>query len=113
MADYTMEEIKQIIRSIAISGASTGISVQGLVQDFKKMEGFDLPFYRMGFGTADDFLRSLPDTVTVRNEMRTLVDNNNNIFWFLIQGLWLWHISAGQTCRDEKQPTHPKYGPRQ
>lgn len=69
MADYTMEEIKQIIRSIAISGASAGIPVKGLVQDFKKMEGFDLPYHRMGFNTPDDFLRSLPDAVMVRNEM--------------------------------------------
>ncbi|XP_065078743.1 RING finger protein 17 isoform X2 [Ochlerotatus camptorhynchus] len=66
MANYTMEEIKQIIRSIAISGTSAGMSVKGLVQDFKKMEGYDLPYQRLGFRSADDFLRSLPDTVTVQ-----------------------------------------------
>lgn len=65
MADYTMEEIKQIIRSIAISGTSAGLTVKGLIQDFKKIEGYDLPYRRMGFHSADDFLRSLPDAVTV------------------------------------------------
>lgn len=66
MADYTLEEIKQIIRSIAISGTCAGLSVKGLIQDFKKIEGYDLPYQRLGFHTADDFLRSLPDAVTVR-----------------------------------------------
>ncbi|XP_062545325.1 uncharacterized protein LOC134211930 isoform X1 [Armigeres subalbatus] len=65
MADYTMEEIKQIIRSIAISGSSYGLSVKMLADDFKKMEGFDLPYQRLGFRAPDEFLRSLNDTVTV------------------------------------------------
>lgn len=60
-----MEEIKQIIRSIAISGASNTLSVKDLARDFKKMEGFDLPFQRLGFRSVDQFLHSLTDTVKV------------------------------------------------
>nr|XP_019559462.2 tudor domain-containing protein 5-like isoform X2 [Aedes albopictus] len=65
MADYSMEEIKNIVRSIAISGGARGLSVKMLVDDFKKIEGFELPYNRLGFRAADEFLRSLTDTVTI------------------------------------------------
>ncbi|XP_062707520.1 uncharacterized protein LOC115263988 isoform X1 [Aedes albopictus] len=65
MADYSMEEIKNIVRSIAISGGARGLSVKMLVDDFKKIEGFELPYHRLGFRAADEFLRSLTDTVTI------------------------------------------------
>lgn len=67
MADYTMDEIKNIIRSIAISGGARGLSVKMLADDFKKIEGFDLPYHRLGFRSPDEFLRSLTDTVMVSN----------------------------------------------
>lgn len=60
-----MDEIKNIIRSIAISGGARGLSVKMLADDFKKIEGFDLPYHRLGFRSPDEFLRSLTDTVMI------------------------------------------------
>lgn len=62
---YTMEEIKCIVRSIAISGSSKGMTARDLARDFKNMEGYDLPYRRFGFPSVDQFLSSLKDTVRV------------------------------------------------
>ncbi|XP_053692009.1 uncharacterized protein LOC128740491 [Sabethes cyaneus] len=65
MDGNSMAEIKQLIRSLAISGATNGLTAKDLASDFKKMEGFDLPYQRLGFRSVDQFLHSLTDTVTI------------------------------------------------
>uniref|UniRef100_A0A1Q3EVP5 Tudor domain-containing protein 5 n=1 Tax=Culex tarsalis TaxID=7177 RepID=A0A1Q3EVP5_CULTA len=62
---FSMEEIKCIVRSIAISGSSKGLTARDLARDFKNMEGYDLPFRRLGFASVEQFLFSLKDTVRV------------------------------------------------
>lgn len=59
-----MEEIKTIVRSIAISGNQT-LTARDLARDFKNIEGYELPYQRFGFGSVDKFLASLTDTVRV------------------------------------------------
>ncbi|EDS30321.1 conserved hypothetical protein [Culex quinquefasciatus] len=61
----TMEEIKCIVRSLAISGSSKGLTARDLARDFKNMEGYELPFRRLGFSSVEQFLGSLKDTVRV------------------------------------------------
>ncbi|XP_058820205.1 tudor domain-containing protein 5-like isoform X2 [Topomyia yanbarensis] len=91
MEDCSMEEIKQLIRSIAISGASNGLTVRALANDFKKMEGFDLPYARMGFRSVDSFLQSLTDTVKVNGYgpvamVEPIVTESNKHIRDLVQG---------------------------
>lgn len=62
---YTMEELKTIVRSIAISGSSQMLTARDLARDFKKIEGYDLPYQRFGFSSVEKFLATLTDTVRV------------------------------------------------
>lgn len=68
----TMEEIKCIVRSLAISGSSKGLTARDLARDFKNMEGYELPFRRLGFSSVEQFLGSLKDTVRVSGTMFSL-----------------------------------------
>ncbi|XP_055542019.1 tudor domain-containing protein 5-like [Wyeomyia smithii] len=85
MDGSSMEEIKQLIRSLAISGATNGLTAKDLANDFKKMEGFDLPYQRLGFRSVDQFLHTLKDTVKVIGNGPTalvqpvLTDSNKHI----------------------------------
>ncbi|XP_055595223.1 tudor domain-containing protein 5-like isoform X2 [Uranotaenia lowii] len=63
METYSMDALKKIIRSIAISAPAHGLSVSELARDFKNIEGFDLPYKRMGFNSVDTFLLTMPDVV--------------------------------------------------
>ncbi|XP_058445624.1 tudor domain-containing protein 5 [Malaya genurostris] len=91
MENISMQEIKQLIRSIAISGAANGLTVRALASDFKKMEGFDLPYARFGFPSVDSFLQSLTDTVMVNGNgpmamVEPIVTQSNKHIRDFVQG---------------------------
>lgn len=59
-----IEEIKMLIRGLLIS-VKTQMTVEDLRKDFKRTEGRDIPFRKLGFNNIIEFLRSIPDTVLI------------------------------------------------
>ncbi|XP_055643324.1 tudor domain-containing protein 5-like [Toxorhynchites rutilus septentrionalis] len=109
MEEYTLEEIKQIIRSIAISGTSNYLSTQELARDFKKMEGFELPYRRLGFLSVDQFLHTLTDTVKVKGYgssalVEPVVTQSNQHIRTLVQN------SKKQKTRPKQRYNNSSYG---
>uniref|UniRef100_A0A182JWN2 HTH OST-type domain-containing protein n=1 Tax=Anopheles christyi TaxID=43041 RepID=A0A182JWN2_9DIPT len=60
-----MDEIKTIIRALAISNASNGITVAQLNKDFKNLEGYSIPYGQFGFYSLDVMLRTMTDALRV------------------------------------------------
>uniref|UniRef100_A0A182PCZ9 HTH OST-type domain-containing protein n=1 Tax=Anopheles epiroticus TaxID=199890 RepID=A0A182PCZ9_9DIPT len=60
-----MKELKAILRSLVISNAERGMSASQLNNDFKKLEGCNIPFGENGFQSLDAMLRTLTDVVKV------------------------------------------------
>uniref|UniRef100_A0A182RJB3 HTH OST-type domain-containing protein n=1 Tax=Anopheles funestus TaxID=62324 RepID=A0A182RJB3_ANOFN len=60
-----MDELKAIIRSLAISSAS-GITLSQLDHDFKSLEGYSIPYKNHGFKSLLSMLRTLTDVVQIK-----------------------------------------------
>ena len=58
------EETKKQIRALLLS-APKGLSGRDIQNDFKCMMGKTLPFRELGYSTAEDLFRDLPDVVRV------------------------------------------------
>lgn len=86
---YTMEEIKCVVRSIAISNSSKRLTASDLARDFKKLEGYELPYQQLGFRSVGQFLNSLKDIITVNGFDSTatvepiVAQSNNHIRKFV------------------------------
>uniref|UniRef100_A0A182W7I3 HTH OST-type domain-containing protein n=1 Tax=Anopheles minimus TaxID=112268 RepID=A0A182W7I3_9DIPT len=59
-----MDELKAIIRSLAISSAS-GMTLSQLDHDFKNLEGYSIPYQTHGFKSLHSMLKTLTDVVRV------------------------------------------------
>uniref|UniRef100_A0A182PD00 HTH OST-type domain-containing protein n=1 Tax=Anopheles epiroticus TaxID=199890 RepID=A0A182PD00_9DIPT len=68
-----MDEITTIIRALAISNASNGISVAQLNKDFKNLEGCLIPYEKYGFKTLDAMLHSMTDAIRVNGHGMTAI----------------------------------------
>lgn len=91
MNEYSMDEIKKMIRSIAISRPGKVLTVKNLANDFKDMEGFEIPYKQMGFRSIDQFLHSLTDVVKVIGygptaQVEPIVIDSNKHIHKLVQG---------------------------
>ncbi|XP_035916106.1 tudor domain-containing protein 1-like [Anopheles stephensi] len=60
-----MDELKTIIRALAISNAANGITVAQLNKDFKNLEGYAIPYTKYGFQSLDGMLRTMTDAIQV------------------------------------------------
>lgn len=60
-----MDELKTMIRALAISNAANGITVAQLSKDFKNLEGCAIPYSSLGFQSLDGMLRSMTDAIRV------------------------------------------------
>ncbi|XP_035916105.1 putative uncharacterized protein DDB_G0286901 [Anopheles stephensi] len=60
-----MDELKPIIRSLAISSAG-GLTLQQLERDFKCLEGYSIPYQRLGFKSLASLLQTLTDVVRLK-----------------------------------------------
>uniref|UniRef100_A0A182W7I2 HTH OST-type domain-containing protein n=1 Tax=Anopheles minimus TaxID=112268 RepID=A0A182W7I2_9DIPT len=60
-----MDELKTLIRALAISNAANGITVAQLNKDFKNLEGYAIPYSKFGFQSLDGMLRTMTDAVRV------------------------------------------------
>uniref|UniRef100_A0A1A9X252 HTH OST-type domain-containing protein n=1 Tax=Glossina brevipalpis TaxID=37001 RepID=A0A1A9X252_9MUSC len=64
MSMDSLSEVKLILKSLVIS-CYESITVDKLNCDFKDVEGKNIPFHQFGYQALEDFLLSIPDTVTV------------------------------------------------
>ncbi|XP_050079165.1 probable serine/threonine-protein kinase clkA [Anopheles maculipalpis] len=62
-----MEELKPIIRSLAISSAG-GLTLQQLERDFNSLEGYSIPYQRLGFKSLASLLQTLTDVVQLKGK---------------------------------------------
>uniref|UniRef100_A0A182TAV4 HTH OST-type domain-containing protein n=1 Tax=Anopheles maculatus TaxID=74869 RepID=A0A182TAV4_9DIPT len=62
-----MDELKPIIRSLAISSAG-GLTLQQLERDFKSLEGYSIPYERLGFKSLAALLQTLTDVVRLNGK---------------------------------------------
>ncbi|XP_052896783.1 uncharacterized protein LOC128303763 [Anopheles moucheti] len=60
-----MDELKTMIRALAISNAASGITVAQLNKDFKNLEGYPIPYSKFGFQSLDGMLRTMTDAIRV------------------------------------------------
>ncbi|XP_053666053.1 uncharacterized protein LOC128715195 [Anopheles marshallii] len=60
-----MDELKTMIRALAISNAASGITVTQLNKDFKNLEGYAIPYSKFGFQSLDGMLRTMTDAIRV------------------------------------------------
>lgn len=68
-----MDELKTIIRALAISKAANGITVAQLSKDFKALEGYAIPYSKYGFQSLDGLLRTMTDAIQVNGYGLTAV----------------------------------------
>ncbi|XP_050079166.1 RING finger protein 17-like [Anopheles maculipalpis] len=68
-----MDELKTIIRALAISNAASGITVSQLDADFKALEGYAIPYASYGFQSLDGMLRTMTDAIQVKGYGLTAV----------------------------------------
>ncbi|XP_044745993.1 putative uncharacterized protein DDB_G0286901 [Coccinella septempunctata] len=64
MMSLDLLQIKKLLRSILISSQIV-LDVSQLNEDFKELEGIDIPYEKMGFKTLLDFLCSITDVLLV------------------------------------------------
>lgn len=60
-----LAETKKILRSLTISAPSS-LTIDQLKKEYYNMEGRTIPFGLLGYGSLENFLRSLQDTIKVR-----------------------------------------------
>ncbi|XP_053673548.1 uncharacterized protein LOC128723808 [Anopheles nili] len=60
-----MDDLKKIIRSLAISNVTSVYTVAQLDKDFRNLEGYSIPFQRCGFRTLDSMLHIMSDALRV------------------------------------------------
>ncbi|RZF39978.1 hypothetical protein LSTR_LSTR002381 [Laodelphax striatellus] len=58
-------DVRSVIRSILVSNPNE-MTLQFLDRDFKEMEGYPIPYHKFGFKSLLDYVKSIPDTVTVK-----------------------------------------------
>ena len=59
MSNTELDSIQAIIKSLIVSSLPHGLTVQQLDDDFREIEGRQIPFYDFGFRQLDSFLNSL------------------------------------------------------
>ena len=57
-----IEDVKKEIRSLLLS-SPVGLSLQDLLSDYRSMIGSHLPFQQLGYSSALDFIKDIPDVV--------------------------------------------------
>ncbi len=57
-------DVKVSIRAV-LSSSQNELTVNDLSRDYKKFDGAEIPFKKFGYRSLAEFLRSIPDTVTV------------------------------------------------
>ena len=60
--DKTLEEVKKEIRSLLIS-SPVGLRLQDLLSDYRAMIGRHLPFKELGYSSALEMIKHMPDVV--------------------------------------------------
>jgi hypothetical protein len=58
------DELKTLLRGLLISSPHA-MTVDQLWRDYRKQEGHDVPFRKLGYNTFEEYLNSVPDTVLV------------------------------------------------
>ncbi|XP_033121614.1 tudor domain-containing protein 7-like [Anneissia japonica] len=59
------EDVKKLLRSLLISQKG-GVPLQLLASDYRSLIGDHIPFNRFGFRTLEEYLKSIPDVVTIQ-----------------------------------------------
>ena len=57
-----LDRTRKDLRSVLIS-APRGVPLRMLLQDFKMILGYELPFRQLGFQKYEEFIRTIPDVV--------------------------------------------------
>lgn len=58
------DETKQLLRSI-IESAPYRIYTRDVEREFSKLMGYELPFRKLGYATCEEYLQSIPDTLSI------------------------------------------------
>ncbi|RWS25267.1 tudor domain-containing protein 7-like isoform X1 [Leptotrombidium deliense] len=67
-----MNTVKMAIRAV-LQCNKHGLQIRKLVADYKELNGSFIPFKVFGYKTIEDFLRAIPDTVTLTQGQETFV----------------------------------------
>ncbi|XP_066993419.2 uncharacterized protein [Anabrus simplex] len=68
MVEEKVAEVKSILRGLLISSPRQ-MTIEGLRRDFRLQEGKDIPYRDFGFTTLPAFLKSIPDTLSIKGEI--------------------------------------------
>lgn len=66
-----MDDIKKLIRSILIS-SPLEMNISKLNRDYNEEIGERIPYQKFGYGSLEQFLRSMPDVLEVIYNILTL-----------------------------------------
>lgn len=69
MSGVNLQNTKTILRSL-INSAPYGLSIADLDREYHLEAGRRIPFAELGYSRLHDFLRSLNDTLLVRNQFK-------------------------------------------
>ncbi|XP_043275580.1 uncharacterized protein [Venturia canescens] len=104
------EEVKNLLSSLLIArkeALTTGVPIVKLDYDFKEETGIRIPFREFGHGCLVDFLRSLPDGLSIR-------PSNGMHYAYPVVSEKTQHVSnlvAGQNRRKMARPTRRLHKP--
>ncbi|CAD6998570.1 unnamed protein product [Ceratitis capitata] len=97
-----LQEVKAVIKSLVLSYPGD-ITVDALNRDYRSTEGIQIPHRKLGFQTLEEFLRSIPDTITVFGSGSTAIVGN-------VRNQKSDHIHQ-MVCQQKKARTRPKAKP--
>lgn len=85
MKQSELDEIKASIKGV-LNSTQDKLTIYELYNDYKTLNGVEIPFKNLGYHSLIDFLKSIPDTVQVRffsvklklSNFENIIENNND-----------------------------------